>query len=98
ELRQQLNSTVTQINLAGILSTILINSGRPQDYELLQGRLRQLDGDLKELTLRLEEHGLPQELPERFRSGDKIITFAGKRVDPSRTLAFADELRAWLRA
>jgi hypothetical protein len=98
EIRREIDEVASQANLAGIVSTVLLNSGRPQDHEQLQGRIRQFDGDIKDLILRLEEHGLAQESPERFRPGDKISSFAGKKIDPSRTLAFADELRAWLRA
>jgi hypothetical protein len=87
ELRRQIDEITAQANLAGIVGTVMLNSGRPQDHEQLQGRIRQFDGAIKDLILRLEENGLLQESPERFQPGDRITSFAGKKVDPARTLA-----------
>jgi serine/threonine protein kinase len=98
ELRARLDSVVVESDMTGLVATILLNSGRPQDHDELHERLRALDRDVHDVLLQLEEQGHVVDPPDRFQSGDRLLSFAGKRMEPSRTIAFADDLRAWLRA
>ena len=98
ELRRRLDSLAVDANMTGIVATILLNSGRPQDHDQLQQVLSTMDRDVRETLLQLEEQGVVQDAPDRFQAGDRLLSFAGKRMEPARTLAFADELRTWLTA
>jgi tRNA A-37 threonylcarbamoyl transferase component Bud32 len=98
ELRRLIDAAVTRANMAGIVSTVLLYSGRPSEHEQLQRQIGQIEGEIKEGLLQLEEQGLVQEAPDRFRPGDRIASFADRKVELTRTVAFADDLRAWLRA
>jgi predicted Ser/Thr protein kinase len=97
-VKREIRSLIEQSNLAGIVATILLYSGKPGDHDQLQGRIRQFENEIKERILRLEENGLRHADSDRFRSGDKVVSFAGKRAETLRTLGFAEDLRAWLRA
>ena len=97
ELRSRLQSLSGEANMTGVVATILLNSGRPQDHEELQQRLAAIDRDIREALRDLEAQGLGIDTPDRFQSGDRLLSFAGRRMEPARTLAFAEDLRDWLR-
>ena len=97
QLRARLEAIPVEANLTGVVATILLNSGRPQDHDQLQQRLASMDQEVREAILELQEQGQPVDPPDRFQSGDRLLSFAGKRMEPAHTLAFADDLRAWLR-
>jgi serine/threonine protein kinase len=98
QLRARLESLALEANMTGVVATILLNSGRPQDHDALQQRLASMDLEIRDAVVQLEEQAQAVESPDRFQSGDRLLAFAGKRMEPAHTLAFADDLRAWLRA
>ena len=98
EVRRQIDRLVTQCNMAGITSTILLYSGRPLDYENMQDYITKLDNAVKDRILQLDVMGEKGESPERFRAGDRMAGFGTRRLESSKTIAFADDLRAWLKA
>jgi hypothetical protein len=97
DLRRRLETLAIEANMTGVIATILLNSGRPQDHDQLHEQLAATDQELREILLELEEQGHVVPAPDRFQSGDRLLSIAGKRMEPARTLAFADELRTWLR-
>jgi serine/threonine protein kinase len=97
EVRLQIDRLVTQCNMAGLTSTILIYSGRPLDYDNLQEYITKLDNAIKDRLLQMEMLGQKIESPERFRAGDRVAAFGTRRLEAARTIEFSDGLRTWLR-
>jgi len=60
--------------------------------------MKALDAEIREQLLQLEEQGLIQDTPERMQAGDRLTGLGDRRLQPSQSAAFAEELRAWLRS
>jgi serine/threonine protein kinase len=97
QLRARLDALTAEADLTGIVATILLNSGRPQDHDQLHQRLASIDLEARELLKSLDAQGQRTDALDRFQFGDRLLTFAGRRMDPAHSLAFADDLKDWLR-
>jgi serine/threonine protein kinase len=96
DYRRRLDQALERANMAGIVSTILLHTGRVQEHDDLHRRLLEYEREAKDLVTKMTERGDRVGLPDRFLAGDRLTSLSGRNLEAGRAAGFAEDLRAWL--
>jgi hypothetical protein len=88
---------MTRNNLAGMIATILLHTGRAQDLAPVHAEILRDDREIRAILREFATHPEFRTIPTRFEPGDQIVEFPPHALDPSRPRAFADRLTDWVR-
>lgn len=94
--QKDLDRAIARANMTGLVSTLMILTGRSVEHDELHARLLEDEKRIKEML----DLKLPRPLKAEgayFQSGDRLYWFSGRRLDPQNPKPFAEFLASWLR-
>ncbi len=94
---RRLEHAVSRCNMAGVVSTVLLHTGRRQEHDDLHERLKEYEAEQAEILAKIAERGERRSAPARFQAGDRLTGLGDRHFRTDQPpQAFADLLREWL--